>query len=134
VDYRWGRVSGFAISSQVTPESALRSRVYTAISYRLPRDLPFGLVSRALQPLVRWYTGQVLVQDVEIMKVQSEGLRGEGGGVFTSTEARGRGRFAAARRGAPDHLLDVAPQASAGSNAGRARGNSVRGALALVTA
>ena len=87
VDYRWGPKSGFAINSQVTPVSALQSRVYTAISYRLPFDLPRTVVARALMPLVRWYTRQVIVQDVEIMQIQHEGLQGEGAGRFLSTEA-----------------------------------------------
>jgi len=40
VDYRWGPTSGFAINSQVTPIGPRESRVYTAISYRLPRICP----------------------------------------------------------------------------------------------
>lgn len=88
VDYMWGERSGFAINSQVTPIGPTDSLVYTAISYRLPYDLPRALVARALKPLVKWYTTQVIRQDVDIMKVQREGLlNGPGGGVFTGTEA-----------------------------------------------
>jgi phenylpropionate dioxygenase-like ring-hydroxylating dioxygenase large terminal subunit len=88
VDYMWGERSGFAINSQVTPIGPTDSLVYTAISYRLPYDLPSALVARALRPLVKWYTTQVIRQDVDIMKVQREGLLGgPGGGVFTGTEA-----------------------------------------------
>jgi phenylpropionate dioxygenase-like ring-hydroxylating dioxygenase large terminal subunit len=88
VDYMWGERSGFAINSQVTPIGPTDSLVYTAISYRLPYDLPRALVARALKPLVKWYTTQVILQDVNIMKVQREGLlNGPGGGVFTGTEA-----------------------------------------------
>jgi phenylpropionate dioxygenase-like ring-hydroxylating dioxygenase large terminal subunit len=88
VDYLWGERSGFAINSQVTPIGPTDSLVYTAISYRLPVDLPHALVARALRPLVRWYTTQVIRQDVDIMAIQREGLlNGPGGGVFTGTEA-----------------------------------------------
>ena len=88
VDYMWGERSGFAINSQVTPIGPTDSLVYTAISYRLPYDLPRALVARALKPLVKWYTTQVIRQDVDIMRVQREGLlNGPGGGVFTGTEA-----------------------------------------------
>lgn len=87
VDYRWGPTSGFAINSQCTPIGPMQSRVYTAISYRLPIDLPHAVVARLLKPVVRWYTGQVIKQDVEIMETQREGLSGEGGGRFVSTEA-----------------------------------------------
>ncbi|HLM46606.1 MAG TPA: aromatic ring-hydroxylating dioxygenase subunit alpha [Myxococcaceae bacterium] len=88
VDYMWGDRSGFAINSQVTPIGATESLVYTAISYRLPYDLPRALVARTLRPLVHWYTRQVILQDVDIMGIQREGLlNGPGGGVFTGTEA-----------------------------------------------
>ncbi|MBM7112890.1 aromatic ring-hydroxylating oxygenase subunit alpha [Archangium primigenium] len=88
VDYLWGERSGFVINSQITPIGPMDSLVYTAISYRLPYDLPRSLVGHALQPLVRWYTTQVITQDVDIMRVQREGLlNGPGGGVFSGTEA-----------------------------------------------
>lgn len=87
VDYMWGD-SGFAINSQVTPIGPTDSLVYTAISFRLPVDLPRALVGKALRPVVKWYTTQVIRQDVAIMGVQREGLlNGPGGGVFTGTEA-----------------------------------------------
>ena len=88
VDYMWGERSGFAINSQVTPIGPTDSLVYTAISYRLPVDVPGAWVARAIRPVVRWYTTQVIRQDVDIMGVQREGLlNGPGGGVFTGTEA-----------------------------------------------
>ena len=88
VDYAWGERSGFIITSQLTPIGPLDTLVYTAISYRLPYDLPRALVGRALRPLVRWYTTQVIRQDVEIMGIQRDGLtHGPGGGVFSGTEA-----------------------------------------------
>jgi hypothetical protein len=87
VDYRWGADSGFAITSQCTPVGPLESMVYTAIGYRLPVDLPGALVARAIRPLVRWYTRQVIRQDAQIMQVQREGLAHPGGGRFAGTEA-----------------------------------------------
>lgn len=88
VDYLWGQRSGYVISSQVTPIGALDSLVYTSISYRLPFDLPGDLVARGLRRFMKWYTTQVIGQDVDIMRVQREGLTSAPGGLdFTSTEA-----------------------------------------------
>lgn len=88
VDYLWGQRSGYVISSQVTPVSALESVVYTSIAYRLPRDLPGNLAARGLKRFMRWYTTQVIGQDVDVMRVQAEGLRhGNGVADFHSTEA-----------------------------------------------
>lgn len=88
VDYTFGARSGFVINSQCTPVGPTSTWVYTAISYRLPFDLPGALVARALRPLVRWYTRQVIRQDVEIMAVQREGLLRGGQPIqFASTEA-----------------------------------------------
>lgn len=88
VDYGFGPRSGFVINSQCTPVGPTSTWVYTAISYRLPWDLPRALVARALRPLVRWYTTQVIRQDVEIMGVQRDGLLRDGRPIdFRSTEA-----------------------------------------------
>lgn len=100
VDYLWGRRSGYVISSQVTPVSALESLVFTSISYRLPFDLPGNLVARGLRRFMKWYTTQVIGQDVDIMRVQREGFsppapaadtegftRAKRGLEFVSTEA-----------------------------------------------
>jgi phenylpropionate dioxygenase-like ring-hydroxylating dioxygenase large terminal subunit len=88
VDYLWGARSGYVISSQVTPIGALESLVYTSISYRLPADLPGNLVARGLRRFMKWYTTQVIGQDVDIMRVQNEGFtRAKRGLEFTSTEA-----------------------------------------------
>lgn len=86
VDYAFGERgagggSGFTITSQCTPVGATETLVYTSIAYRLP-------LGRIFKPLVRWYTRQVIEQDVKIMAIQKEGLlNGPGGGVFASTEA-----------------------------------------------
>ncbi|MES1205108.1 MAG: aromatic ring-hydroxylating dioxygenase subunit alpha [Pseudomonadota bacterium] len=88
VDYRFGAVAAFVITSQVTPVGPLDSIVYTAISYRLPGGKAGALAARALAPLMRWYTTRVIRQDVDIMAIQSAGLsRAPGGGHFLGTEA-----------------------------------------------
>jgi hypothetical protein len=88
VDYLWGERSGYVISSQVTPIGPLESLVYTSISYRLPFDLPGNLVARGLKRFMKWYTTQVITQDVDIMRTQREGLTNAPGALeFTSTEA-----------------------------------------------
>ena len=88
VDYLWGERSGYVISSQVTPVGALDSLVFTSISYRLPFDLPKNLVARGLKRFMKWYTTQVIGQDVDIMRVQNEGFsRAKRGLEFVSTEA-----------------------------------------------
>jgi len=88
VDYRWGKTSAFIINSQVTPAGPMDSVVYTAIAFRLPFDLPGGLVARGLKRALKWYTTQVILQDVEVMQHQRDGLtRAPGGGHFVSTEA-----------------------------------------------
>jgi len=88
VDYTFGDRGGLVITSQVTPVGPTDSLVYTAISYRFPLDLPGQMLARAMQPLVAWYTRQVIQQDVDIMENQRIGLTsGSGGGWFVSTEA-----------------------------------------------
>lgn len=87
VDYSFGS-SGFVITSQCTPVSATDTWVYTAISYRLPFGATGAAVGRTLRSLFRWYTTRVILQDVDIMRVQRDGLtRSPGGGEFVSTEA-----------------------------------------------
>ncbi|MGV3619504.1 MAG: Rieske 2Fe-2S domain-containing protein, partial [Archangium sp.] len=88
VDYLWGERSGYIISSQVTPIAPMESLVFTSISYRLPIDAPRNLVARGLRRFMKWYTTQVITQDVRIMQTQREGLTNAPGALnFTSTEA-----------------------------------------------
>lgn len=88
VDYSFGPRSGYVITSQCTPIGPTDTLVYTAISYRLPWDLPGALVAKAMRPVTKWYTTQVIQQDVKIAAVQREGLlSGPGGGEFQGTEA-----------------------------------------------
>lgn len=75
VDYHFGQRSGFVITSQCSPIGAFETLVYTAISYRLPLDFSHPLLGRCLQPLIAWYTRQVIRQDVEIMRLQGKGLQ-----------------------------------------------------------
>jgi len=70
VDYTFGASRGFVITSQCTPETPSRTRVYTAIAYRMGRLA--GLFGRVLLPP---YTRKVIQQDVEIMANQGQSLR-----------------------------------------------------------
>lgn len=88
VDYTFGDRSGFIITSQCTPIGATESLVYTAISVRLPFDVPGRPIGRVLEPLIHWYTRRVIMQDVDIMKEQRRGLvNGPEPIRFASTEA-----------------------------------------------
>lgn len=71
VDYLFGDDTGFVISSQCTPVSTLKSRVYTEIAYKL------ALGQKLLRPFLQFYTRQVIEQDVDIMHNQSRSLRAE---------------------------------------------------------
>jgi phenylpropionate dioxygenase-like ring-hydroxylating dioxygenase large terminal subunit len=92
VDYTWGDRSGFVITSQCTPVGPTDSLVYTAISYRLPVDVPGNLLAKSFEKILFWYTTQVITQDVEIMATQKKGITGGAVGCreplsFSSTEA-----------------------------------------------
>jgi phenylpropionate dioxygenase-like ring-hydroxylating dioxygenase large terminal subunit len=92
VDYLFGSTSGFVINSQCTPIGPMSSMVYTAISYKLPVGMLSKPVGRVLEPLIHWYTRQVITQDTEIMQLQKRGLDNEqrvqpGPVQFASTEA-----------------------------------------------
>jgi phenylpropionate dioxygenase-like ring-hydroxylating dioxygenase large terminal subunit len=81
VDYLFGDTSGFVIVSQITPVSTMKSRVYTAIIYRFP------LFGKIMKPFFRFYTRQVIEQDVDIMANQGRSFRMQGEGKFVSTGA-----------------------------------------------
>lgn len=88
VDYAFGPRSGFVITSNITPIGPTKSRVFTAIAYQLPLDVPGRLVNRLLKPLIHWYTRQVIVQDIDIAATQARGLEANADApVFNSTEA-----------------------------------------------
>jgi phenylpropionate dioxygenase-like ring-hydroxylating dioxygenase large terminal subunit len=81
VDYDFGAKSSFIIISQCTPVSTLRCRVFTAIIYRV------GILTRLLEPFFRFYTRQVIEQDVDIMKIQGTNLRHDPETDFHATDA-----------------------------------------------
>jgi phenylpropionate dioxygenase-like ring-hydroxylating dioxygenase large terminal subunit len=81
VDYDFGSNSSFIIISQCTPVSTLRSRVYTAIIYRV------GVLTKVLEPFFRFYTRRVIEQDVDIMKIQGRNLRHDPKLDFHATDA-----------------------------------------------
>jgi phenylpropionate dioxygenase-like ring-hydroxylating dioxygenase large terminal subunit len=88
VDYLFGSTSGFVINSQCTPTGPLSSTVYTAISFKLPVGPLSRPVGRLMEPLIHWYTRQVITQDTDIMQIQNRGLsRGSPSVRFHSTEA-----------------------------------------------
>ena len=92
VDYHFGSSSGFVINSQCTPQGPTSSLVYTAISYKLPLGPLSKIAGRVLEPLIHWYTRQVITQDTDIMRIQRRGLehgqRATPGPIhFASTEA-----------------------------------------------
>lgn len=84
VDYAFGGKTGFVITSQITPVSTLRSRVYTEICYRLAGPKP---VSVAMKPFFRFYTRRVIEQDVVIMGIQGANLREDMRCRFNGTDA-----------------------------------------------
>jgi len=81
VDYGFGSKNSFIIISQCTPVSALKSRVYTAIIYRI------GPFTHLLKPFMRFYTRQVIEQDVRIMAIQAESFRHDFTCRFHATDA-----------------------------------------------
>lgn len=72
VDYSWAGKRAFIICSQCTPVSPLKTMVYTAITFRLGLG---GLFDRVMLPALRWYTRQVIQQDVDIMANQTRSVR-----------------------------------------------------------
>lgn len=81
VDYRFGNSTGFIISSQITPVSTLKSRVYTEIAYDL------GFLNLPLGPIMPFYTRRVIEQDVDIMKNQGDNFKVDLSTDFNHTEA-----------------------------------------------
>ncbi len=81
VDYAWGPRRAFVITSQVTPITPVKARVYTAITFQFG---PLNWVARVGLP---WYTRVVINQDVRIMAVQTANLQRFGGRRFNGTGA-----------------------------------------------
>jgi phenylpropionate dioxygenase-like ring-hydroxylating dioxygenase large terminal subunit len=80
VDYGFGD-RGFLIISQITPVSTLKSRVYTAIIFKM------GWLNFLFYPFLRFYTRQVIEQDVVIMANQGASFRRDFRQNFASTDA-----------------------------------------------
>lgn len=81
VDYTFGDQYGFIINSQNTPVSTLKSRTYTYIAFRM------AIGSKLAKPFLQFYTRQVIEQDVDIMKIQSDALKIDPTTNFRSTDA-----------------------------------------------
>ena len=81
VDYMWGARRGFVITSQITPITATRAMVYTAITFR------FGAFTPLARLLLPAYTRHVIRQDVDIMRLQTANLARFGGRCFHGTAA-----------------------------------------------
>lgn len=81
VDYNFGSKRSFIINSQITPVGTLKSKVYTAIIYRL------GFLSPILEPFFQFYTRQVINQDVEIMANQGYNFSRDFSCNFKATDA-----------------------------------------------
>ena len=81
VDYHFGSSNSFVIISQCTPVSTLKTRVYTAIIYKV------GFLSEILKPFFRFYTRRVIQQDVEIMAIQGQNFKFDFRTQFESTDA-----------------------------------------------
>jgi phenylpropionate dioxygenase-like ring-hydroxylating dioxygenase large terminal subunit len=81
VDYSFGNSSAFIINSQCTPVSTLQSRVYTYIAFKV---LSYGPL---IKPLMKFYTRQVIEQDVKILKNQGDNLKVFPDLPFRSSEA-----------------------------------------------
>lgn len=81
VDYAWGPRRAFVITSQVTPITRVKARVYTAITFQFG---PLNWLARIGLP---WYTRVVINQDVRIMAVQTANLERFGVRRFHGTGA-----------------------------------------------
>ena len=82
VDYIYGDTEqSLIITSTCTPVSEYETRVYTLISYKL------GMMNAVAKRLLPWYTRQVIEQDVEIMEIQSRGIKHYESEQFMSTPA-----------------------------------------------
>ena len=80
VDYKFGK-KFFIINSQCSPISRYKTRVYTWIAYDV------GIFTHLLKPFMRFYTREVIEQDVRIMKNQGDNFLQFGEGEFKSTQA-----------------------------------------------
>lgn len=90
VDYLYGDPeapeTGFVITSQCTPISPLRAKVYTLISFKLP-FVDVRPVLPLIEGFLGFYTRRVIGQDVDIMAVHGRNVGHYGGRAYVSTPA-----------------------------------------------
>jgi phenylpropionate dioxygenase-like ring-hydroxylating dioxygenase large terminal subunit len=79
VEYRLGEESHFVVTTWCTPEGDTRTRLYAAVSFRLP--LPGWLVRPFLQP----FALRIFAQDARILRQQTAAIRRFGGERYSST-------------------------------------------------
>ena len=80
VEYRLGPDSHLLSTSLMTPVSDFVTRVFAAVTFKLP--LPAWLVKPFLTPIAL----RIFAQDAVVLKEQTEAIRRFGGERFTSTE------------------------------------------------
>jgi phenylpropionate dioxygenase-like ring-hydroxylating dioxygenase large terminal subunit len=80
VEYRLGQDTHFCVSAALTPLSPRRTRIFTAVSFRLP--FPGWLVAPWLRPLAL----RVFQQDAGMLERQTENVTRFGGEAYRSTE------------------------------------------------
>jgi phenylpropionate dioxygenase-like ring-hydroxylating dioxygenase large terminal subunit len=81
VDYIFGEMDrAFIITSTCTPISPNLTRVYTLITYK------FGILNLLAKLFLPWYTKKVIMQDVDIMKIQAENIAKFGAKEYRSTK------------------------------------------------
>jgi phenylpropionate dioxygenase-like ring-hydroxylating dioxygenase large terminal subunit len=81
VEYRLGDASHVVVSTVMTPVDAERTRLFSAVTFRLP--VPGWLVRPVLTPIAR----RILAQDAWMLGLVSDNVRRFGGERFASTEA-----------------------------------------------
>jgi hypothetical protein len=80
VEYRLGEASHLVATTAATPVDAERTRLFSAVTFRLP--VPGWLVAPVLAPVARG----ILRQDARMLALQSEVVARFGGERFTTTE------------------------------------------------
>ncbi len=80
VEYRLGERTHFMVTTALTPLEDFRTRLFAAISFRLP--LPHWLVAPLLAPVARW----IFQQDAWILARQTATIQRFGGEQYASTD------------------------------------------------
>ncbi len=82
VEYRLGEDSHFMVTTALTPISDFETRLFAAISFRVPTLLPHWLIALLLAPVAKW----IFSQDAWILRRQTEVLQRFGGEQYASTD------------------------------------------------